>query len=618
MNKFVAVAGLLAVTGLAIVDRGLASEAPIASPTPDPFTPVKLEKESWGATLRHPFNKIRATWDDYFKVWDKPREAHQCTTLEKIRSQPVFFMHRRVEFNVYFNKRGSFFRAILAPFHRDTHVNFSAWSHGTDLWDREQRTDVFPFLYIDLKNDKLIRKLEKHAQYTPMRLWGDVTMVSEGFPWITVTDLEPLKEPIHSLASLRDLELAWSQMDKKNWTMAESSLLAVLDKEIPVQTQIKVYEALGKSQMALRKYGSARESLIKGLRLYGGPRVQFVDYLTQKDKTAVNSLVMLNKTDLVLGFYDEAVEAGELALRLEPANVVARAELGLARAHAGDFKKALWELDQAQRLAPGERLAEAHRNRAHVYLMQDNVEGARNELEQAIILRVSDPQYHLELGDVYVKTKELPKAQSSYESAAKLAPDLAEPPYKLALICKSQGDAAAAENKADDAKKLYEQAVKNLEDAERIDDQFVPAYLAHAELLKALGKPAEAVKVLHKGLKAGRNNPEMIRMIEEQIKAIEGAAAPSSSEAAPAGKVDGDKVVVDGVTYTIEEARAKFPNLNLGETKPAAPAAEAPKAGEPKPAEKSAEEKKQTATEGNRAPVIDVENEGAKTAPEAR
>ena len=35
-----------------------------------------------------------------------------------------------------------------------------------------------------------------------------------------VHDVEVLKEPAHTPAALRDLELAWGTMDKKNWTMA--------------------------------------------------------------------------------------------------------------------------------------------------------------------------------------------------------------------------------------------------------------------------------------------------------------------------------------------------------------------------------------------------------------
>lgn len=618
MNKFVSFAGLMAMLGLGATLS--ATELSFSSPTPDPFIPVVLEKESKGATLRHPLHKIRTTWDDYFKVWDKPTEGFQCTTLEKMRATPIFFMHRKVEFNIYYNKRGSFFRAILAPFHRDTHANFSCYPHGADLWDKEQRTDVYPFLYVDLLNDKLIRKIDSYPQFTPMHIYGEVSMVSEGYPWITITGMEPLKEPTHSMASLRDLELAWGQMDKKNWPLAEETLKAVLEKDIPIQTRTKVYEALGNTQMHLRKYGSARESLIKGLRLYGCPRVQFVDYLAQKDKTANNSLVMLAKTDLVLGYNEEAEMAASLAITLESPNTVARAEMGLAIARNGDLKKGLFEIDQAQKLAPGERLPEAFRNRAQVYLMDGRLDDARNELEQAIILKVSDASYHMELGDVYVALKDNAKAQGSYESAAKLAPDMAEPYFKLALIAKGAGDAAAADKKDDDAKKAYEQAAKYCEDGEKADDQYVPVFVLHAEILKTLGRPADGAKVLQKALKYGKNNPAMIKAIEEESQKLEPAPAPApTTGAVPGPAVEGDSVIVDGVKYTIEEAKKKFPNMTF-EAKPAAapdaPKAEAPKAEEKKE-EPKAEEKKQGST-NNHSPVIEVNDENGKVKPDAR
>jgi len=544
--------GLLLVAGsLHVAVR--ATEEAISHPTPNPFNPVKLEKESMGAALRHPLHRISTTWVDYFKTWDKPRQGHEATTLPIIRSEPKFFLHRKVEFNIYFNKRGAFFRQFLTPFHRDTHGNFSCWAYGTELWDREQRTDVFPFLYVDLKHEKLIAKLDNVPQYTPLRVWGLVTIVSEGYPWIEIYDFEPIKEPTHTMDILRDMELATQQTDKKNWPLAASAFESVLEKDVPRSTAIKGCEWLSYSQMQMRRYGSARETLIKGLRMYGTPRMQFGAGISKHDKAGIRALLNLARCDDNLNGFDEARQACELVLKIEPSNAVARAELGLALAKLGNLSNGLAEIDAAMRLAPYGRLAEAFRNRAQIHVMQGHLDAAKLDLEQAIILRTSDVQYHLELGEVYAAMNEWDKARLSFTNAQKFGTDWPEPYYKLALLLKTQANKLAAENKVEDAGKLYNEAIEWLKKCHELDPEFSPAYSLHAEILKALGKPDDALKILDHGLRTapgGTMNTSRDNLVPNQTP-----AAPEEAKQPEAHKNQPPAINVDTKEDSKVEAR---------------------------------------------------------------
>ena len=499
--------------------RTPAVEDYVAHPSPNPFLPATLEEPCKGEVMRRPFHIMRTTWDDYFKVWPKPREDHEATTLGKLRASPRSFLHRKVEFDVFLYEHGSFFRPFVAHFHGDTHYNFGAWAHGAEIWNKQQRMDVFPFLYIDLRNDKIIRKVEAIPMYAGVHLWGTVDVVSEGYPWISVTDVEVLKEPRLTEASLRDLELAFARMEKKDWVLAETTLRAALNEALPLMTQFKVLEALGKSLMEQGLYVSARETLVEGLRLYGGPRIQLVDAL-RRDIGCTRFLVLLAQTDLKLELDEEARTAAELAVRFEPSNPLPHVLAGLAMAKLGDIRGGLKEVDVGQRLAPEGKYLEARRCRAQIYALQGNWEGAKTEVDQAILLRPNDPSLHLDLGDVFMAQKNYAQAQKEYELvSATLAPDRPEPYAKQAQAFRAMADAALAAGKKDEAAGFYAQALEKVKLCHQKDDLYTPAYAFHAELLRAIDKKAEATAVLEQAGQAGAKSFAMQQMLYDQARA---------------------------------------------------------------------------------------------------
>jgi Flp pilus assembly protein TadD len=161
----------------------------------------------------------------------------------------------------------------------------------------------------------------------------------------------------------------------------------------------------------------------------------------------------------------------------------------------------------AQKLSRNQ-LAEANRNRAVVLAHEGKLEQARDELKQAIITRPTDVDFKMELGDIYVTLGTLDLAKTEYTQARDLAPQRAEPYYKVAVAAKKQGDLAKKDGKEDAAKKAYEEALENVKAATSKDDLFTPAYGLEAEILNALGRGAEAKKVMD-------NEPQKAPVIED-------------------------------------------------------------------------------------------------------
>jgi len=516
------------------VSSASAFEEAVEVASPNPFLPRKLEQAPKGEAMRHGFHVVRTHWDDYFKVYPGPLEEHTCVTLEQIRAEPKFYLRRDVQFDCYFNSRGSFFRGFVTEFHKDTHVNLNCFNYASEIWLLEQRANIYPFLYIDLLNDKVIRKLDKTAQYTGIHVWGTVLSVSEGYPWILIEDFEPIPETQHSLPVLRELELGFKRLDRKDWLLAESSFRTALKQGMPTVSEYHVYEGLGESLIQQHRIGGAREEIIKGLKIFCGPREQMVDALVQDDRP-IKLLTLLARTDMQLGYYEEAQQSLALIVRIKPANVLARADLGLAMAKQGQVRDGLAEVEAAMRLAPGGRLAEGHRNRAQILAAQGDFEAARRDYDEAITLRPQNDQFQIEQGDVLMASNNLKDAQNAYRTATKIAPDRAEAWFKLAVSLKIQGDAAVAAKKNDEAGKAYADALDAIAKATAIDDRYSAAYGLKAEILRSIGKSEDANKVLENASKVSDTGISMQNMLYEQarlqndfpgmIKATQGALA---------------------------------------------------------------------------------------------
>lgn len=460
----------------------LASQSAWASDSeaPNPFVPAKVHKESVGEQWRHSFHDIRTTWDKYFEVYAKDLAGYEASDYDKIKASPTHFVDRKVQFDIYMGRPGQYFRPFLTPFTQNAHINFTGWAYGTELWTKEGRAAIHPFFYVDRRETKLCDKITALPSYAPYRVWAIVRATTESTPWFEVNNIEAIPETALSEATLRHIELGATQYAKKRFDLATRSLESSLKLQLPVSVEIKVYSTLGRAYLELRDYGSARNALVNAII---------------RDNKNTANLLLLARCDLKLQKADEARQAAEAAIVIEPSNALAYAELGLALAWLDDFKGAYKNLDHAQILGRNQ-LPEAFRNRAMVALRENKPLVARDELNQAVILRPTDVDLKLELGDVYLQLKEIDKAKLEFTQARDLSVNRAEPFYKLALVQKVQGDELQAAGKADDAKKAYTEALENVKQAIAKDPSVGPAYTLRSELLRALGLPDESAPAL--------------------------------------------------------------------------------------------------------------------------
>lgn len=476
-----------AVLGIAIVSMllpvALASDECVNEP-PNPFLPVAMHTESIGSKWRHGFHKVRTTWEKYFEVFPHELKGFEPVIFEKVRAEPVFYLDRKIQTDIFLGKSGQFYRPFISPFHADGYVNFSGWDYAAELWNKDDRGRIHPFFYIDKRRQKLVDKMAHIPMFTPIHIWAEVRSISDKKAWIEITGAEIIPETVLSESALRYIEAGVSQINQKRTDMAAQFLEAALKLELPVQAEAKVYAALGFAYADQRSYSLARNALASALI---------------RNENNLKNLILLARSDTYINKFEEAQQAAERAIALEPTNPEAHAELGLALALQGDVQGGNREVDIAQKLAPRNLLPEANRNRAMIALLVGNLELARTELYQAVNLRATDFALHLELGDVLMALNQLDEAKREYSQARDLAPLRSEPFYKVAVLVKTQADILAKDGKKEDAAKLYNEALENVKKSISKNVHFAPAYGLESEILQALDRDADAKKVLEQG-----------------------------------------------------------------------------------------------------------------------
>lgn len=144
--------------------------------------------------------------------------------------------------------------------------------------------------------------------------------------------------------------------------------------------------------------------------------------------------------------FDESVQAFEHALKLDPKNVKAEDNLGLAYAGLGRTEDAIaayhtamdWQKDAPQK-NPGPFI-----DMASLLLDQNRSEEAIPFLRQAIELAPQDSKSHELLGKAFARLEQFPQAQAELEKAVALAPENPNLPCMLGPVYRKQGQTEKA------------------------------------------------------------------------------------------------------------------------------------------------------------------------------
>jgi tetratricopeptide (TPR) repeat protein len=126
----------------------------------------------------------------------------------------------------------------------------------------------------------------------------------------------------------------------------------------------------------------------------------------------------------------------------------------------------------------------------HGYLEQ-----AAASFEQVIAAKPDDPDAYYNLGTLYLRQNDFPKAQKYLERTVQLRADYAEAWNNLGMIAAQQGHA--------------DEAVRNFQQSLVLRPQYTVALLNLGNLYRRQGNSAEAEKLLARGLELEPNNPEV-------------------------------------------------------------------------------------------------------------
>jgi len=193
------------------------------------------------------------------------------------------------------------------------------------------------------------------------------------------------------------------------------------------------------------------------------------------------------------GRYREALVPYRRASELQPNEPSTFANLGTVYHRLGEVAQAIGNYEHAVRLGPS---ASAYANLALAYYRANRLDDARRAYEESLAANPKSVLNHRNLGDVYMRLRQAPKARDEYEQAIAIGNELVAVNPRdartiaLVALCEAKlGHGAAAERHAAEARAL---AASDREILQR-----------SAEVHALLGKSAAALTDLEAALAAG-------------------------------------------------------------------------------------------------------------------
>lgn len=184
---------------------------------------------------------------------------------------------------------------------------------------------------------------------------------------------------------------------------------------------------LGTIYLNRKMYSEARDALSRALQL------------NPQDSDAWNNLGMVSGEEQK---YDEALDQFHRAASINPNNSPAIENMMRLYQFRGQAVEAQKTLKDLIALAPAN--AQLHLGLGMALVAQNDMEGARAELETSVRLKPDYPEALNDLGVVLLRLGKTEDALNRFEQSSRLAPDFDRPCINAALIYSSQGQAGKA------------------------------------------------------------------------------------------------------------------------------------------------------------------------------
>ena len=189
---------------------------------------------------------------------------------------------------------------------------------------------------------------------------------------------------------------------------------------------------------------------------------------------------------------DQAVEAYQQALHVEPTYAEAHYNLGNLFAPQGKLNEAMHHYQEAVRILPD--FAEAHNNLGNVLAERDELEDAIQHFRRALELSPGRSGIYLNLANALARQGQLDEAIEHFQQALKIKPDFVEALDHLGSVLAAQGH--------------LDMAIDHFRQALRIQPEFADAHESLGRALAEQGKRDEAIKHYQEALRIMKSRRE--------------------------------------------------------------------------------------------------------------
>lgn len=431
-----------------------------------------------------------------------PADYHHRDLSDLLRT-PKAYLTQRVQFQVYYARRGDMYQVYYTPFHEADYVNFYVWDEGARLWQPEVYRAVYPLLYISRDQDQLLRRLNSLDKFMTIRIYGLVKSAYGNKPWIKVEDFEISPgAKNYSDRALKHISIGMSMARKGEHDLAQRRLMQALNEDLPPAAETEVKRTAGIVLFELGRYEEAKRFMKEALGEEADPALRL--------KLGEAYLELAIRHGLPREQLVDARDQLEDVVREDPGEIKALASLGLAygylakieqatKARRELFKLAARNCQDALRQKPTDD--RSMRNLGLIYKIQGRVENnprriqdAIRQYENAILIRPDSRLYHRELGLLYLEENDYARAETEFRGILDLNPEDHEFYILRARARVARGNIDGAE--------------KDCQNAIQIKEDYREAHKFYAEVLARKKKFAAALEEMDKVVDLDRDDPE--------------------------------------------------------------------------------------------------------------
>lgn len=384
------------------------------------------------------------------------RTEFKDVTLSQLQAAPKLFIGMTVKLHVRFNQHESTFAPYYTPFVPEEYFPFSAWEVTRKLWDADDRSKDFPFLYIS-KFSKELNKVVQASRYENLMLEAKVINDFNGIPWIEVLHVHHETGPQWNNDMLHHMILGTESAGEGHYEVAAAHLTAALEMKLPRDGEASAEKELGRALFFLRDYEGAIRHLERAQNLSDNDAEIAVLLQAARDQARLVGLPVIEPTrpsePVRRTVADENMPQGAMVAppgtAAAPATAAPTAaetqELDTLRQRTADLEGAIKSKDaqiadlQKRMAAPAAPAVDTKAMEADKKKMQDEIakmKARQDELEKS--LKAKDQA----AADATKKAAEMAaKVQELSDAKAKLSADLEKNSKAMADLEKKMKDA---------------------------------------------------------------------------------------------------------------------------------------------------------------------------------